>query len=345
MKNLILTCCALLMLAPSGWSQDTSMDYRPFKIGAINFFGYGGLPLRQIRSKLPLHIGDALTSATFSKKDTNDAISAVIGKPPTDVAVICCDPSQQLLIFIGLPGSTFRPVSISLVPSGSARLDREGLDLYEREGLLLKQAIEQGHAGEDRSLGYMVSNDPSLKALNLAMRSYSLRRESDLSHVLQTSSDPRQRRAAAALLGYVQRSPSQVEALSKAMSDSDEEVRNNAVRALVVLSDATGAEPLQINVQPLINLLYSGVWTDRNKASLLLQSLTTTRNAKVLHSLRLSAMGPLIEGASWTGDPDHSKPFLVILGRIGSLSDKRLGYMLKKEDKNSIISAAMSSSE
>ena len=318
------------------------MRHHPFQIGAINYFGYGGLPLKKIRSTLPLHTGDTLTYATFSRESVKDSISAVIGRPPTDVNITCCDASHHIQIFIGLPGSTSRPVPTAPTPSGQAQLDPEGTRLYEQEQKALGQAVASGDAGEDDSHGYMVSNDPSLKALNLAMRSYAIGRESELRRVLESSSDPKQRRAAAALLGYVQRSPTQAKSLSKAMDDPDEEVRNNAVRGLAVLSGITGTEPMQIDVQPLINLLYSGTWTDRNKASFLLLRMTESRNPQILHSLRKEAMEPLVEGASWTGDPGHSTPFLIILGRIGAIPNDKLDEMLKSDNKKEIISAAFS---
>jgi hypothetical protein len=321
------------------------MEHHAFQVGAINYFGYGGLPLQKVRAALPLQIGDTLAYATFSKKPIIDAVSSVTGKPPTDVNVTCCLASQRLEVFIGLPGSTSRPVPIAPAPSGKTHLDPQGLRLYDQEQPLLGQSVVRGTASEDDSQGYMISRDPALKAVNLAMRSYALRRESELKHVLQTAGDPKDRRAAAALLGYVQSSPTQAEALSKAIEDIDEEVRNNAVRALVVLSAATKGDRLQIDVEPLINLLYSGIWTDRNKASLLLMRMTEARDPEILNSLRKQAMGPLVEGASWTDDPGHSTPFLVILGRIGSIPNDKLFKLLESGNKNAIISAASSSGD
>ena len=102
---------------------------------------------------------------------------------------------------------------------------------------------------------------------------------------------------------------------------------------------------MQIDVQPLINLLYSGVWTDRNKASFLLQRMTNSRNPQVLSLLRSEAMGPLIEGASWTGDTGHDTPFLIILGRIGNIPDNKLNQMMRTNNSKDIISAALSSSD
>jgi hypothetical protein len=37
------------------------MEHHPFKIGSINYFDYGGLPLAKVRSVLPLHTGDTIT--------------------------------------------------------------------------------------------------------------------------------------------------------------------------------------------------------------------------------------------------------------------------------------------
>ena len=61
MKALILVCCALLSTG-SAWSQDADMEHRPFVIGAINYFGYGDLPLQKVRSAVPWHVGKTVTS-------------------------------------------------------------------------------------------------------------------------------------------------------------------------------------------------------------------------------------------------------------------------------------------
>jgi len=340
LNTIVLTCCITLLVAHSGWSQDGDMEHRPFPIGEINYFGYGDLPLEKIRAAVPWHIGDTLTFATFSRKPVVDAIATVIGKQPTDVNIVCCDASKHLEIFIGLPGSTSRSVPTSPIPTGNTHLDPEGMRLYEQEWPLLEEAVARGTSGEDDSLGYMVSNDPALKVVNLAMRSYAVGRESELKQVLQTASDPKDRRAAAALLGYVRSSNTQAEALSRALADPDSEVRNNAVRALSVLSAAGTNDHPKITVKPLINLLYSGSWTDRNKASLLFLRMTDSRNLEILDSLRKEALAPLIEGSSWADVPGHSTPFLLILGRVAGIPDQKLEDLIKSGDNGAIISAA-----
>lgn len=334
-------CCAFILFTCAGWSQDSDLDDHPFPIGEINYFGYGGLPLAEIRAALPLHVGDTLSLATFSTKPVDDAIASVIGKPATDVSVVCCDASRRLELFIGLPGSTSRTLDGDPAPSGNTHLDPEGLGLYEQGQLLLVQVVARGTATEDDSQGYRVSKDPALKKVDLAMRSYAIGREPGLTHVLQTAGDPKDRRAAATLMGYVRRSPTQLEALSKAIHDPDGEVRNNAIRALEVLAADASAEQMQISLTPFISLLYSGSWTDRNKASLFLMRMTESRNPELLRSLRDQALEPLIEGASWDDVPGHSDPFLRILARIGGIPNDKIETLRNANNKDTIIAAAM----
>jgi hypothetical protein len=111
---------------------------------------------------------------------------------------------------------------------------------------------------------YIESN--SLFALTLSGRGPELER------VLRDAADPKQRQVSAALLGYAKRSPSQVQGLADAILDSDPEVRNNAIRALMVLTSVKNTEPIHLNLTSIEALLSSGVWSDRNKASLLLDN-------------------------------------------------------------------------
>ena len=100
-----------------------------------------------------------------------------------------------------------------------------------------------------------------------------------------------------------------------------------------------------MNVKPLINLLYSGSWTDRNKASLLLLRMTDVRNPAILDTLRKEALAPLVEGGSWVDVPGHSTPFLLILGRVGGIPDQKLEDLIKSGNKDVIISAATAAGE
>lgn len=267
-------------------------------------------------------------------------ITRITGQPPTDLNITCCDDAKRLLIFIGLGGASSHSLLTAPPPHGIDHLDPEALRLYDEDMAGLERAVAVGNAGEDDSQGYMLSNDPALHEINMAMHHYAVTREAEFTRVLRIAADPRQRRAAATFLGYVARSTAQVQALVQAVADPDDEVRNNAVRALSVLLAGHNDPSVDIDPQPFIALLFSGKWTDRNKSSLLLFRLTESRDSKLLATLREKAMQPLIEGASWTGDPGHSVPFLVILGRIAGIPNDKLQKLVDAHDTAAIIGLA-----
>jgi hypothetical protein len=69
--------------------------------------------------------------------------------------------------------------------------------------------------------------------------------------VLASSSDARHRAIAAQTLGYGRQSNGQIDALVRASLDGDDEVRNDAVRALWVLAGAKPSLAKSIPLDPL----------------------------------------------------------------------------------------------
>jgi len=96
---------------------------------------------------------------------------------------------------------------------------------------------------------------------------------------------------------YARQSPEQIGALVLVSRDPSEGVRNNATRALGVLPSSNPDLVKQIPTATFVNLICSGVWSDRNKASFLLGNLTLTRDPKLLAQLRSQALDALIEMA------------------------------------------------
>src|SRR6266481_738162 len=106
-KGLFLLVLFCLGEGSSAFAQD---ERTPFQVGQINYFGYGGIDLAPIRAQLPLHVGDTITFATFDEDAVKSFINRIIGHPPTDVGIVCCDDSKRLLVYIGLGGSSSRPL-------------------------------------------------------------------------------------------------------------------------------------------------------------------------------------------------------------------------------------------
>ena len=310
----------------SSSAQQQDMEHMVFKVGEVYYFGYGGLNLSTLRSNLPLHAGDSFSYATFDDDQVKAAVTRVTGKPPTDISEVCCDGAKNVTFYIGLAGTTSRSLPTAAAPTGAYHLAPEAIGLYDAEMAALGPAMAAGRSGEDDSHGYMLSNDPASHAINLRMRDYALRREAEITQVLEHASDTKERQVAATLLGYVQRSPTQVKALERAILDTDGDTRNNAVRALAVLATAHDAAPLDVDPEPLIALLYSGKWTDRNKASFLLSRITESENPSLLKALRQEAIPALAEGAYW--DEGHGIAFVQILGRALGISTGKVKEMI-----------------
>ena len=115
-----------------------------------------------------------------------------------------------------------------------------------------------------------------------------------------------------------------------------------AMRALAVIARAAAAAPqrMPIPIKPFIGLLDSPVWTDRNKASLALMSLSERRDPALLTTLRHRALGPLVEMARWQSR-GHARPALLILGRIAGQSDEDVEAAWTRGDRDAVINAAL----
>ena len=122
---------------------------------------------------------------------------------------------------------------------------------------------------------------------------YAKRDLAQLRLVLRSSSDAAQRALAAQVLGYAIDKQAVVEDLVHGMSDASAEVRNDAMRALVVFADtvpSVGRSRPRIPAEPFIPFLNSPVWSDRNKASGALMAFSASRDPGLLATLRKDAL-------------------------------------------------------
>jgi hypothetical protein len=308
------------------------------QLGAIEFFGYQGMDLAAVRHALTVHSGDSYTV------ETKDLVSRVVlkatGKPPTDIAAICCDAEGRRLLFIGLAGATSKPLTFNPVPSGSSRLPPEFVMLYQRVDRAIEAAVRKGGtaAEEDDSQGYALIKDPAARSLQLAARQWILKNEKKIYDVLAHSSDAAHRRIASDALGYGQQNPLQLEALLRASRDSDDEVRNNATRALGVLVKADERKAATVPPDFFIQMLNAGTWTDRNKGAALLLQLTVSRDPKLLAQIHAGAFDSLVEMASWRG-LSHAYFARMVLGRVAGVAENQLGELASQGSAKQLLDA------
>lgn len=336
MKNTWIEIAVLVAVAPAVMA---ARDRRP--LGEIDFFGYKGIDLAAIRSALPFREGDLFPpakakSADDLRRQVSERIKQVIGRPPTDVAFICCDSKQNDMVYIGLPGESYRALVFNPAPAGDVRFPKAALALREEMDKAWMNAVMKAHATEDDSEGYTLTNDPKARRAELAIREYALRNEALIFQVLASSSDAFHRAVAAQMLGYGRQSGEQVDTLVRASFDADGGVRNDAVRALEVLAGAKPDLARRIPPEAFVRLLRSDAWLDHNKASLLLVALTKDRDPKVLALLRLEALDPLLEMARWR-NIGHAEAALSILGRIAGIDEDSLDKLIDAGQAETII--------
>jgi len=310
-------------------------------LGEIEFFGYKGLDVAAIRSALPFHEGDpfppaAAKSSGGLKRQVSEKVKQVIGREPTDVSFVCCDSKQNWVVYIGLPGESYQALAFHPAPAGDIRFPKRAVALRREMEKAWASAVMKGHATEDDSQGFALTNDPQARRAELGIRDYALHNEALILQVLASSSDARHRAMAAQMLGYGRQSDEQIDALVRASLDPDDGVRNDAVRALEVLAGAKPGLAQRIPPGPFVRLLRSGAWSDHNKASLLLLALTRSRDPGVLAALRAEALDALLEMARWR-NPGHATPALWIVSRIAGWDEAVLSRLIDAGQPDTII--------
>jgi hypothetical protein len=309
-----------------------SAQPQTLRVGSIDFYGYAGLDLDGVRARLPIHEGDTVSEDDMEKM--SDRIKQAVDA--TNINGTCCDEKGRLMIYIGLRGRSARDVAYHPAPQGDARLPQAMTDLDRQFLDASTQALAKGVTAEDQSKGYALSADPDARAKQLAMRDYAVGHERLIARVLASSRDAGQRAIAARLMGYARQSRAQIAALVDASRDPDDDVRNNATRALWVLATSSPKRAAQVPAARFIEILYSRSWTDRNKASLLLEALTRSRDAKLLATLRAQALDPLIEMARWH-NPGHAYGARMMLGRCAGIEEHRLEKLVEAGDPTPIL--------
>lgn len=287
------------------------------RIARIEFFGTAGVDVNAVRKALPFKQGDPVPQDI--KGQANAAVSRVTGKEATDVAVICCAGDADRTVYIGLPGTSSRAFKVDAAPQGDTKVSAELAGLSDEMGAKMFDAVRAGHSEQEGAPGYRLPKEPAARAATMAVRDYALHHEAELLNVAATSGDASQRAIAVDTLGFGTRTPAQMAALLRATRDSDENVRNNATRALVEILRGDSGAAAGLPVDNFIDMLRSGTALDRNKGSGLLMQLTASRDPAVLSRIQSEAGDALTEMANW--QTDWALPARMIQNRIAGRPD------------------------
>jgi hypothetical protein len=314
------------------------------KVGIIDFYGLRRVSLDAVQRVLTFKEGDTVSLKDGSGKpaflaESERNISAIPGIAGARTSIICCD-SGNIIVYVGIEETGAGTRSFRSSPNGAARLPSDVNDAAAAFDKAFIAAVQRGDLEEDDAQGHALFHDPASRAIQERFIDYANRDLPLLRQVLRESRDAGQRALAAQVLGYARDKQGVVGDLVDAMNDPAEDVRNNAMRALMVFTRMTSGPAPRVPYQPFVRMLNSPVWTDRNKASGALDELSRTRSPELLATLRKESLESLVEMARWKSK-GHAAAAFFILGRIAGLPEPALNEAWDRDDRKGVIDAAL----
>jgi hypothetical protein len=307
----------LLLGFLAGSAQDQNLP-----IGIIDFYGLRSVSEQQARKALQIKEGDTVPSSPQAAQRRLEALPKV---RQARLNPVCCE-AGKIIIYVGIRETGASVLQFRSAPTGAIRLPDTIARAGEAFGDALMEGVQKGEVGEDDSQGHALNTYPKLRAIQEQFVIFAARNLKLLRAVLHESADAQDRALAAQIIAYTANKQEVVRDLVYAMSDSDDNVRNNSMRALEVIAGFAQRSPqehIHVPIQPFIKMLNSIVWTDRNKSSLALNQLTEKRNPAILSQLRQQALASLVEMARWK-NPGHAYSPFFILGRAGNLTEAEI---------------------
>ena len=331
-KISVLTVAAMLSAAL------TAQKSAP--VGIVDFYGLRQITEAQVRQALRIVEGDTITESSL--RSAEKRVRALPGVSDARVDGVCCDDGKTL-VYVGIEEKGTPALRFNPPPKGDARLPDDVLRAGAAFEAAFEKAAERGDLQEDQSQGHSLLHDPAARAVQEGFVALADRYGQQLREALRDSDKREQRALAAQVLGYATDKASVVGDLSSAMRDSDAEVRNNATRALWLIAAFARKVPdrkIQVSADPFVDLLNSLTWTDRNKSSLALMSLTEARDPALLSTLRQKAVPSLTEMARWKSR-GHAVAPVMILGRVAGIPENELVSLAASGSHAAIVDAAL----
>ncbi|HET8650688.1 MAG TPA: hypothetical protein VFL95_11655 [Gemmatimonadales bacterium] len=329
-------CAALLLAASPLAAQQLQLDTIP--IESVDFYGLRRISDSTARRALGIRLGAPVPDSAGRAA----ALARLMALPGVDTvrfAPVCCG-QNGLMLYVGVEEQGAPALQFNSPPSGPQRLPSEVTAAGTAFEAAFDEAIAHRDFAEDDTAGHALMHWPAARAVQLGFVNLANRFHTQLSDVLRHSADADQRALAAQVLAYATDKRSVVDDLVRALEDPAGDVRNNAMRALSLIALLAQRRPdlgITVPYQPMIALLQSPVWSDRNKASLALFQISAGRDPGLLAALRNRARPALLEMARWH-DLGHATAALVLLGRMADLSDATIGQALQQNDRDVILS-------
>jgi hypothetical protein len=303
-------------------------------IVAIDFYGAAIVDFTRLRAVIPFQVGDLFEKGATFQERSPDEFQKLINKNRISYAPVFIPELNGWVLYVDVEPPDTLPQIWNPAPAETDKLPSRIVHLYEHA---MDRYVDGGiFAGDETTNGYSLSKDPIMRADELKLIEYARAHANFVYSVLKRSASPRDRIAAAWIVGYAPMGSDQLTALLHVVMDPDSSVRNNAIRVLAVLASHDAGIARQIPPDPFIPMLHSLTWSDRNKAMFLLDPVTAARDPRTIESLRRQAIEPLRQMSRWTYW-GHASMALVLLGRIAEIPEARLQTLLQARDAAAII--------
>lgn len=314
------------------------------QVGIIDFYGPRSNDM-ELKNCLPFKendiinldsIGSSFTSVFEYKQAILDWFKQTQPKiKQAELSFICCvDQKGKWIVYVGV--DTILTQIPERIKANDIKLPTEITSVYDSVNDLTIVAIQHGEADEDDSNGHSLITYLPARKLQEKFIKYADANLNLLREVLKTSKYDEQRAVAATVIGYYHNKAEIIKDLLEAVTDADQNVRNNATRAIGIIAEYAQSRPnlkIEIAADPFIKMMNSILWTDRNKGVSVLRVLSSTRDEKLLLKLKDEALESLIDMANWKSD-GHSYVGYLILGRIAGWTEEALNFDSFNKNKN-----------
>lgn len=312
-------------------------------IGVIDFYGSSNISVKDIRNAITIKEGDSVSR--INKNEQIRKLRSIPGVKQAYLTTVCCEDSKgQSILYVGISIKDVMTDPYHKSPTTIITLPKEIIDDYEKFNELMFEGISKGESGEDRSQGHSLMNYAPAKAIQEKFIGYAEKYSILLKKVLKNSSDGDQRAMAALLLAYVKDKNSIVDDLLYAVHDEDDGVRNNSTRALALIASYSADNPAlkikTIPVKPFTKMMNSIVWTDRNKGSAVLLSLTEKKDEAIIKEIKEQALIAICQMANWK-NPGHAMMGYLLLGRITGYNDEEIYKAFDSENRNTFLASML----
>jgi hypothetical protein len=309
------------------WAVLSSAMAQKLEVGVVDYYGLsspGALAKSQVEACLAFKVGELIDSEGKNvwKDQTISCLKNLPGVKQATLEGICCDEKNRVMIFVGVSQQAAPPAANRSFTS-EEKLPAEVVAAYDTLNSGILAAIQTGQAEEDDSKGHALFRFPKAIEPQRLFAAYASTDLKTLREVLRHSRHDKDREVASWVIAFAEDKKSIVEDLIAAVPDPNEDVRNNAIRAIGILDNYFKQNKIDFRIDPapFVKMMNSISWSDRNKSANLLMSLTWNRPPELMAKLKQEALYPLVDMARWKST-GHAFAGFLILGRLSGWKDE-----------------------